>query len=115
MWVTSANTITKGDFTVAHSTVDLNQLRIDSRGSLLAWIRENAPDNSEQIYRLKRNLKTAIENDLTGPQRTYLSMYYFEGLSMTEIGERVGVDKSTVSRTIARARARLNRALKYSF
>ena len=40
-------------------------------------------------------------------------LYYGEGLNMNEIGEREGVDKSTVSRTIRRGEERLRRCLRY--
>lgn len=76
---------------------------------------ERDEESKKQSERLKRNLKEAIESDLTPRQRTYLSAYFFEELTMEEIGERYGVNKSTVCRTIQRARRRLNRALKYSF
>lgn len=104
---------------MAQAITGLPQWLFDNTASLQVWERENAPDNSpdnsEVLTRAKRNLKSALNELLTPKQRMYLSMYYFEGLSMGEIGARVGVNKSTVSRTVARARARLNKALKYSF
>ena len=46
-------------------------------------------------------------------QREYLLLYYGERLNMKQIGDRLGVDKSTVSRTIKRGEARLRRCLRY--
>ena len=46
-------------------------------------------------------------------QRQVLLLYYAEGLNMREIGERLGVDKSTISRTIKRGERRLQRCLRY--
>lgn len=40
-------------------------------------------------------------------QRRYLQDYYQQRLTLEEIGARYGVDKSTVSRTVKRARARV--------
>ena len=40
-------------------------------------------------------------------------MYYAQGMNMREIGETMGVDKSTVSRTIKRGERRLRRCLRY--
>ena len=40
-------------------------------------------------------------------------MYYGQGLNMREIGQRLGVDKSTISRTIKRGERRLQRCLRY--
>lgn len=56
----------------------------------------------------------ALREELTGTQRAYLTAYYVDGLTMREIGERHGVDKSTVSRAIKRAESRIKKVLKYS-
>ncbi len=72
-----------------------------------------AEDNSENISRLKKNLITALKHDITPLQRTYIIEYYGQCLTMQEIAERHGVNKSTVSRTIARGRRRLQKFLKY--
>ena len=72
-----------------------------------------AADNSQEINRLKRNLIRALQEDVTERQRQTLLMYYAQGYNMREIGERLGVDKSTVSRTIKRGERRLQRCLRY--
>lgn len=38
---------------------------IDFNADLQVWMRENAEDNSEQLSRLKRNLRQARELELT--------------------------------------------------
>ena len=73
----------------------------------------NESTNSSQISRLKRNLIRCIQEDVTERQRTVLLMYYSQGMNMREIGEELGVDKSTVSRTIKRGEKRLQRCLRY--
>ena len=45
--------------------------------------------------------------------REFLLLYYAQGLNMRQIGERLGVDKSTVSRNIKRGERRLQRCLRY--
>lgn len=105
----------KGVFIVTPAITDMNQLLLDQHASLQVWQRENGLDNSEVIDRAKRNLKKAMEELLTPKQRTYLLMYYFEELTMEEIGERHGVKKSTVCRTIKRAKSNLQKVLRYSF
>lgn len=82
---------------------------------LQVYLRQIALANDDQIARVKKNLTVAIEQDLTPRQRQMLSLYYFKGYNMTKIGEELGVNKSTVSRTIARAQRRLYRTLRYSF
>lgn len=88
------------------------------RGSMYAadmavYSRAMAEDNSQQMARLKRNLVRALREDVTPRQREFLLLYYGEQLNMRQIGERLGVDKSTVSRTIKRGEARLRRCLRY--
>ena len=70
-------------------------------------------DNSAEHEQLKRNLLRALREDVTERQRLFLTLYYFDGLNMREIGARCGVDKSTVSRTIQRGENRLRRCLRY--
>ncbi|MEG2120317.1 MAG: sigma-70 family RNA polymerase sigma factor, partial [Pseudoflavonifractor sp.] len=88
------------------------------RGSAYAadmatYARDMAEDNTTQHQRLKRNLVRALREDVTERQRQTLLLYYGDGLNMREIGERLGVDKSTVSRTIQRGERRLRRCLRY--
>lgn len=78
------------------------------------YSRAMAGDNSRQVARLKHNLVRALQEDVTARQRELLLLYYGEQLNMRQIGERLGVDKSTVSRTIKRGEARLQRCLNYS-
>ena len=66
-----------------------------------------------QSSRLKRNLIRCLQEDVTPKQRRALLLYYGEGLNMREIGEQLGLDKSTVSRTIQRGERRLRRCLRY--
>lgn len=70
-------------------------------------------DNQAQHSRLKQNLALAMAQDITPRQREFLSLYYSQGKNMREIAEALGVDKSTVSRTIKRGQTRLARCLRY--
>ena len=56
---------------------------------LAVYTREMAMDNTQELSRLKRNLV------------------------MRQIGDRLGIDRSTVSRTIKRGEQRLQRCLRY--
>ena len=80
---------------------------------MAVYARQMSADNSQEISRLKRNLIRALREDVTPRQRQTLLLYYSDGLNMREIGERLGVDKSTVSRTIKRGERRLQRCLRY--
>jgi RNA polymerase sigma factor (sigma-70 family) len=72
-----------------------------------------AEDNSAQISRLKRNLSHALRQDITERQRQYMTLYYGQNMSMEAIARQLGVNKSTVSRTLKRGRQRLYRCLRY--
>ena len=72
-----------------------------------------ADDNRDQMNRLKRNLTHALRQDITQRQREYMMLYYGRGMSMEAIAKELGVNKSTVSRTLKRGRERLYRCLRY--
>lgn len=76
---------------------------------MAVYTRQIAADNSAEMSRLKRNLVRCIPER----QRIALTMYYAQGLNMKEIGQRLGVERSTVSRIIQRGERRLQRCLRY--
>ena len=82
-------------------------------GDLTVWQRQNAETNDEQLARLRRNLRKARVQELTPRQQEVLALYYDQGLKMVEIARELGIDPSTVSRTLSRAKARLYRCLRY--
>lgn len=82
-------------------------------GDMTVWLREHAADNADQLARLRRNLRQAREQELTPRQREMLELYYEGGLNMPQIAALLGVNRSTVSRTLRRARERLYRCLRY--
>jgi RNA polymerase sigma factor (sigma-70 family) len=82
-------------------------------GDLTVWMREYAGDNSERLERLYRNLRKARKWELTPRQQQMLCMYFDDGRNMTQIALELGVNRSTVSRTLARAKQRLYRCLRY--
>ena len=83
-------------------------------GGMTVWLRQNAEDNSLQLERMKRNLRIAREKELTPRQRCMLELYYDRQMSVTEIAQELGVNISTVSRTLQRARNRLRHYLQYT-
>ena len=80
---------------------------------MAVYNRQMAPDNDQELSLLKRNLIRALKEDITPRQRETMLLYYGQGLNMREIGLKLGVDKSTVSRTIKRGEKRLQRCLRY--
>ena len=84
-------------------------------GDLTAWERENSEDNSEQLSRLRRNMRQVRETELTDKQAEMIHLYYDLGMSIPQIAREKGLNKSSVSRTLARGRERLKRYLQYSW
>ena len=60
-----------------------------------------------------RRVKKVLEHELTEIQRRTLIAYYFRQMTMAQIAQEQGVNKSTVCRTLHRAEAKLRRCLKY--
>ncbi len=97
----------------------MRDTRFDTRssewiGDMTVWLRQNAPDNQEQLDRLRRNLRLAREQELTPRQKQVLDLYYDEGQTIPQIAEALDLNRSTVSRTLRRARERLYRCLRYA-
>ena len=59
-------------------------------------------------------LAAALRDELTERQAGMVRMYYIEQHTMRDIAAILGVNVSTVSRTLAAARTKLKRCLKYS-
>lgn len=97
----------------------MKQLSLEGKGGqwladLASWERESAPDNREQLERLRRNLRLARQQALTERQRQMLELYYDQGLTMGQIALKLNLNRSTVSRTLSRAKDKLYRCLRYS-
>ncbi|WP_295753577.1 sigma-70 family RNA polymerase sigma factor [uncultured Oscillibacter sp.] len=83
-------------------------------GDMTVWRRQNDPDNAERLDRLRRNLRRAREAELTPRQRQMLELYFDRGMNIPQIAEELGVNRSTVSRTLRRGKERLYRCLRYA-
>ena len=83
--------------------------------SLCLWQREQSGDNRDRIQRLLSNLPLAVRQELTPRQQEILHMHFTGGMSVTAIAKELGVNKSTVSRSLSRSMERLYKSLRYSF
>lgn len=70
--------------------------------------------NSAMLRKASSLIGKVIAAELTERQRQCLSLYYFNGLTMPEIASELGINKSSVSRAIARAKMRIERSMKYA-
>lgn len=60
-----------------------------------------------------RRLRLVMARELTPRQREMLMRYYWQQQTMAQIARELGVNRSTVSRTIRRGEERLRRCLAY--
>ena len=72
------------------------------------FVQESDPLEDERAYRRKKYgaLKAAF-NDMTERQKQVMLLRFHDSLKVTEIADRLGIGKSTVSETLQRARIRL--------
>lgn len=80
---------------------------------MAVYARLMAEDNAGELDQLRKNLARALREDVTPRQRQVLLLYYARGMPMKEIARELGVDRSTVSRTMVRGEERLRRCLRY--
>lgn len=80
--------------------------------SFLSWI--NADNNSREVEKLRECMMLAIEQELNPRQKTILTMYYLDGKTMDDIAVELGVNKSTVSRSVKRSVAQLQKIRSYA-
>lgn len=74
---------------------------------------ENGPWEETEHERLVSNLIRCIREDVTPRQREVLLLYYVKRLKHWEIANQLGLERSTVSRTIKRGEDKLKRCLRY--
>lgn len=67
----------------------------------------------EERERERRMVRRAVAQALTPAQREAVLLYYYQGLTMTQIARLQGCNKSNISRTLKRARHNLMCALQY--
>lgn len=60
-------------------------------------------------------IKQVTERELTSRQRAAVKLCFFDGVTVTQAAEIMGVNKSTVSRHLSAGKKRIEQALRYSF
>jgi RNA polymerase sigma factor (sigma-70 family) len=72
-------------------------------------------ENNGERERMLRALRRAMEGELTERQRECVRLRYFDGKSVNEVADAIGVTPPTASKHLKKARARLGRVMGYSF
>ena len=70
-------------------------------------LRSAKTSNSRELAEMRALLRRAFDEALTPRQKRCLTMYYFDSMTMAQIGSSLGLDESTVSRHIKAARKKL--------
>lgn len=85
------------------------------RADMAMYMRHVQQENGDERERgqLIQNLLRCIREDVSPRQRTLLLLYYEKGMSQPQIAAELGVNKSTVCRTIKRGERRLQQCLRY--
>ena len=78
-----------------------------------ALIGDTEANNSEKHRLMLKILRKVIAEELTERQRQMITLYYFDRANIPQIAERLGVNRSTVSRTISRGRRNIMEKMKY--
>lgn len=81
--------------------------------NITALIGGEAQSNSEKRRMILKIMRSVIENELTERQSEMITLYYFKQMNIPEIAEMLGVNRSTVSRTISRGRRNILEKMKY--
>ncbi len=95
--------------------VRVTERALEFNEEYVAQLISRGKTNGEHLKIAGRALRDAIENELTDRQREVVLLYYFEKMTMREVGETLGIDSSTVSRTLGRARRRIARCMRFYF
>ncbi len=76
-------------------------------------IGETVTDNSQKHRLMIKIVRDIVENELTERQRQMIGLYYYKRMNIPEIAELLGVNRSTVSRTISRGRRNILIRMQY--
>ena len=77
-----------------------------------AKVLEEWDANDGFVDRSRQAVEDAVGRVLTDRMRQVYVMYYLDGISTTQIAEMLGVNRSTVSRTISRGRRNIMEKMK---
>lgn len=74
---------------------------------------EQSETNRNQLNRLKLIVRKIISEQLSSRQKEICILYFYHNKNIPQIAELLEVNKSTVSRTLARALKNINDKIKY--
>jgi len=72
-------------------------------------------EESSGREKMLRVLRQAMQGELTERQQACVRLRYFDGKSLREVADAIGVTPPTASKHLKKARARLGKVMGYSF
>jgi RNA polymerase sigma factor for flagellar operon FliA len=99
------NTIESTSPLANHETCDMSTLP-----AVMVPSEPMSPHRQYEEAEVRMRVRTALA-ELPARERRIISLYYFRGATMKQIGQEIGVNESRVSQLHARAVARLRKAL----
>ncbi len=93
----------------------VNERALEFNEYFLCEMLGSSSDNRMHLELARSALRDILRTELTERQRELLILYYYEGLRETEIALVLHLHKSTVSRTLNRARSRVRKHLRFYF
>ncbi len=92
------------------------RVQLNEYGEMLGGLQrfyedDGTPDCHRAI--LKRLMMKIFRHELTHRQQQVMELYFFENLTMAEVGSILGINKSTVCRIIQSGKKRISTCMKY--
>ncbi len=93
----------------------VSEQALEFNKSFIREMTETPQTNGAHLQLAQRALRDALEYELTPRQRQLVLMHFYEQYTVGQIAGKLELDKSTVSRTLSRAKQRLRRSLRVYF
>ena len=95
----------------------IRSTKFDNDSEMFEIIKYNkeGESNSVEYRKMLRILRKVVDEQLSERQKQYVMLYYYKRMKITQIAQMFGVNKSTVSRTINRARQNIKRYMQYYY
>lgn len=83
------------------------------RGSITSQSLADSLAVKKRKAELRQLVKTVIKNELSEEEQLFVKLHWYEGLSQSQIAQRLGIDRSTVSRKFSKINDIIYEKLKY--
>ena len=103
-----------GEVTFLRTHIHNLDVYFSTRASYQSYLEGTAQADAETTrVQVQKKLELVVRNELSPQQREVIQLYYGEGMTLPQIASRLGIHKSTASRRLKSARARIETYLRY--